>query len=140
MRARMPSLHRRRPPGNGDERILPLINVVFLLLIFFMLAGRLAASDPFEVEPPASASDGPAADGELELLIGPDGELALDGMVIERKGLDEAIALRLAEAPAVKARIKADSGAAAVDVLDMLERLNAAGIEELLLVTRAGAS
>ena len=44
-------------PRNEDERILPLINVVFLLLIFFMLAGRLSASDPFQVEPPRSSAD-----------------------------------------------------------------------------------
>ena len=39
----------RSQPRSGrseDDRILPLINVVFLLLIFFMLAGKLSASDP----------------------------------------------------------------------------------------------
>ena len=39
-----------RPRPGEDERILPLINVVFLLLIFFMLAGRLAVSDPFAAD------------------------------------------------------------------------------------------
>ena len=46
-------------PRNDEERILPLVNVVLLLLIFFMLAGRLAASDPFEIAPPRSASPKP---------------------------------------------------------------------------------
>jgi biopolymer transport protein ExbD len=140
MRVKKPSLQRRRPPAHDDERILPLINIVFLLLIFFMLAGRLSGSDPFEVEPPASASDGPLGERTLELLIGRDGELALDGVVIAPADLDGAIAAQLGEGPAAKARIKADGGARAVDVLGVVERLNAAGIAELLLVTRAGAS
>ena len=40
----------------GEERMLPLINVVFLLLIFLILSGRLSSVDPFQTEPPRSAS------------------------------------------------------------------------------------
>ena len=42
---------------DSDAGILPLINVVFLLLIFFMIAGQLAEQAPFEVEPPASDAE-----------------------------------------------------------------------------------
>ena len=38
----MMSLRRRR----DDDPILPLINIVFLLLIFFMLAGRITEVIP----------------------------------------------------------------------------------------------
>jgi biopolymer transport protein ExbD len=61
-----------------DERILPLINVVFLLLVFFMVAGRLTAGDPFPIDPPESASEGSPPEGRL-IAFGPNGELALDG-------------------------------------------------------------
>ena len=43
----------RRPPL---EPVLPLINVVFLLLIFFMVAGQLAPRPEGDVEAPDSAS------------------------------------------------------------------------------------
>jgi biopolymer transport protein ExbD len=59
-------------PKSDDERILPLINVVFLLLIFFMLAGKLASSDPFEIAPPRSDSAGGVESREILVLIGAD--------------------------------------------------------------------
>src|SRR5690554_7538712 len=46
-----------QPPASQRpdiEPVLPLINVVFLLLIFFMVAGRLAPSLPADVMPPES--------------------------------------------------------------------------------------
>ena len=52
-------------PRKQTESILPMINVVFLLLIFFLITAQLRASDPAEVEPPRMAEgdipkDGPA--------------------------------------------------------------------------------
>ena len=43
----------RRAP-NRSENIIPMINVVFLLLMFFMLSAQVAPPDPFDVEVPVS--------------------------------------------------------------------------------------
>ena len=39
------------------DRVLPLLNVVFLLLIFFIMTGALHAVDFFNVNPPSSFSE-----------------------------------------------------------------------------------
>ena len=122
-------------PRNQEERVLPLINVVFLLLIFFMLAGRLSASDPFEVEPQTSQSEGPAAKQELLVLVGADGRLALDNVEMEADALKLAVAERLENAGGAAVRLKADSAAAATEVVEVMELLRAAGVEKLKLLT-----
>ncbi len=40
--------------SNPDAGVIPLINVVFLLLVFFMVAGQIQISDPVELEPARS--------------------------------------------------------------------------------------
>ena len=122
-------------PRNDEERILPLINVVFLLLIFFMLAGRLAASDPFQISPPTSDSEGPAARHEFIVLVGVDGELALDNEVMQAEALKNAVAERMAANQDAKVRLKADSEAAANDVVGVMELLREAGVGRLKLLT-----
>jgi biopolymer transport protein ExbD len=122
-------------PRNDEERILPLINVVFLLLIFFMLAGRLAASDPFQISPPASDSEGPAARHEFVVLVGADGRLALDNREIQAEALQDAVAERMAANRDAKVRLKADGEAAANDVVGVMELLRDAGVERLKLLT-----
>jgi len=120
--------------GSEDDRILPLINVVFLLLIFFMVAGRLAVADPFRVEPPRSA-DGAADDrGLAVLLIAADGRMALDGEPVEPGALAAIVGKRRPG----DVGIKADAAVEAGRVVAALRTLRAAGVERVRLLTVAG--
>ncbi len=120
---------------NEDERILPLINVVFLLLIFFMLAGRLAATDPFEIAPPASESDGPVRAPEMRLLVGADGRLALDGEVLSADAVMRKVAARVEETSDLRLQMKADAAVEANRVVALMERLREAGLRSVVLMT-----
>ncbi len=122
-------------PRNDEERVLPLINVVFLLLIFFMVAGRLAPSDPFPIEPPPTANGEAAEVRDMLVLVAADGRLALDGEVLAEAALEAAVAGRLAEQAATEVRLKADGGAEAVRVVEVMELLRDAGVEGLRLLT-----
>ena len=128
----------RPRPKNDDERILPLINVVFLLLIFFMLAGRFSASDPFEIEPPQSASEGAATERDILVLVGADGQLALDGEVMDAAALGAAVAERLSADGAGRLWLKADGDADVNRVVEVMELLRDAGAERLRLLTVPG--
>lgn len=124
-----------RRPKNDEERILPLINVVFLLLIFFMLAGRLTTSDPFKIEPPSSANKHPAEESEVTVLIGADKRLALDGKVMNADALEKAVAKRIDSGESTVVRVKADGRAEGVQVVEVMERLRQAGVAKLRLLT-----
>jgi len=127
-----------RPSGVGgqvDDRVLPLINVVFLLLIFFMMVGELSATDPFSVEPPVSADSHSDDPGDVVLLIAADGRLALDGVVVPASGLRDALAERLKTAGGREVHVKADGDAPANAVVGILETLQGAGVERVQLMT-----
>lgn len=127
-------------PKNDDERILPLINVVFLLLIFFILAGRLTAADPFPVMPPSSATEGDVEANPVTVLVGPDGTLALDGQPMEEEAVFAGVRQRLQDEPEAPVRLKADGAAAATMIVRIMEKLREAGVERLRLLTvSAGA-
>ena len=126
-------------PRDEDQRILPLINVVFLLLIFFMLAGRLAASDPFTISPPESVSQTPPHGHEMLVLIGGDGRLAVDGVETDAAGLQAALQARMASGEAPQVHLKADGGAEAAQVIAIMERMRAAGVERLKMLTVPGS-
>ncbi len=63
---------RRKPEGS----IVPMINVVFLLLIFFLMTAQIAPPVPFEVSPPNVEEQGDPAEAEFTLYLGAGGELA----------------------------------------------------------------
>lgn len=128
---------RQKRRSDPDERILPLTNVVFLLLIFFMLVGRLASPTPFEIEPPDSVSETPVRGQGIEIQITADGRLALDGTVLPSDEFKAAVAERLREGRTTPVRLKADGAVAATQVVDAMHILRDAGVEDLALVTRA---
>lgn len=133
-------LQRARQPIREDG-LLPLINIVFLLLIFFMVVGRLSAVDPFPIDPPASSSHAPApADQDSLVALGPQGRLALDGIEMTEEDLLSALADRVGRRESVQVHIKADGAADAVMLVALMERLRQTGLTEvtLLAVTKAG--
>jgi biopolymer transport protein ExbD len=122
-------------PRRDEERILPLINVVFLLLIFFMVAGRFTLSDPWHIEPPRSASEGIAQARELVVMVGADGRLALDGVEMDDAGLEDALRARLGDTEPSMVRLKADGRVEATRVVGVMELLRDAGASRLRLLT-----
>ena len=127
-----------RRSRNGDQEILPLINVVFLLLIFFMVAGRLEAGDPFAVDPPLSTEEDPAGEQTLVILLGADGRKAVNGALVSDANLETTIRRYLDIDMPVKVRIKADGRADAAQLLTVLELFRDAGVETVRLLTITG--
>lgn len=121
--------------GSEDDRVLPLINVVFLLLIFFMVAGSLSAADPFRIQPPRSGNGEAGGPRDLVVLIGADGRLAIDGVALDVAALQSTIARRLKTNPHPEVHVKADGRAEAAVVVGLLETLRHAGIERVRLMT-----
>ena len=121
---------RRTPP----ETIIALIDVVFFLLVFFMLIGRMDATAPFEVLPATAftGSDMPA--GGLTVSVSASGDLALDG---EGRSSDEMlrdIATHLVQDPAILIRVNAHRDAVMADLLPLVGRIEALGARDVMLV------
>lgn len=127
--------YRRR--SDDDARILPLINVVFLLLVFFMVAGHIAASDLFPVHPPSSESGKPSVTSDVTILLGADGRLAVDGVAVATADLAAAVTAVLASSPDVAVRLKADAAVEAIQAVRVLDELRLAGVKRVQMLTQA---
>ncbi|GHF35105.1 ExbD/TolR family protein [Seohaeicola zhoushanensis] len=124
----------RRAPAQHGETIVALIDVVFFLLIFFMLIGRMDATAPFDVIPPVAASGSDMPAGGATLSIAADGALALDGAGVERAVLEAALSERLAGDPALRLRVNAHRDAELRHVLPLVGAAEAMGFRDVVLV------
>lgn len=130
----------RRPvQRQHPETIVALIDVVFFLLVFFMLIGRLDASAPFAVVPPVGVTGIDLPAGGITVAIGPDGALAMDGVAMDRDGLGRAIVTRLAATPDVLIRINADATTDLAHVLPVVSALEQLGARDVALVVTTSA-
>ena len=78
------------------DTILPLINVVFLLLIFYIMTGALHSVDYFNVDPPSSSSEIQTALDEMVILVGNDGRVAINNREVDEVDLQLSVSDKLA--------------------------------------------
>ncbi len=114
---------------------MPLVNVVFLLLIFFMLAGQLTTPDLFRIEPPFSQSRTRGGSSDAVILLSRQGELGVEGETVTVEQLRNIVAEWLTADPATVVKLKADADADSHDVIALSELLRDQGVSRLLLLT-----
>jgi biopolymer transport protein ExbD len=117
-----------------EDAMLPLINIVFLLMVSFMLVGAMSPPDAFELEPPRSTTLAPSDAGAHSLVIAADGRLGLGREAFPPGSLAAPAAAWHAQNPDAVLQVKADARADTQAVLGVLETLRAAGIAKVELV------
>ena len=129
------NVRRRRATGGAfnEDGVIPLINVVFLLLIFFMLAGRIADAEKVAVDPPTSTAAPEDHAGPTTIAIAADGQVFLDGVPVPA-----AEAARAAAGADGDVLIRADRNAPATRTLDVAALVREARPEGARLVVRIG--
>ncbi len=123
----------RRARRESPETIIALIDVVFFLLVFFMLIGRMDATAPFEVLPAESRTGSDMPGGGITVSISDVGEMSLDGEIMERPALLGRVRTLLKEEETL-VRINAHKDTALRHVLPVVAAMEADGVRNVVLV------
>ena len=126
------------PVRRPYEAVVPLINIVFLLLIFFLLAGTLKPADTANVElPTGEVSDNGRTD-QAVLFIEADGFVWVGDKVMDASLAAYSLRDFFEEKGTDIVTIKADANAPAHELLALMEGLRNVGVTEVTLVTERG--
>ena len=116
--------------------LVPLINIVFLLLIFFMLSGTLSKKDLFEVDPPLSYTGSNAESPEMTILIRNDNKISLDDKIIPLNNLEAYLTSLLKDKSIEEVLIKADGNASSGILSKVIRMIRNTGIKRAAIVTK----
>jgi biopolymer transport protein ExbD len=120
-------------PGRQARRpsLTPLIDVVFLLMVFFMLAARFGAERALPLMP--AAGGGGAWQGPPRLVEVAAGGLRLNGRAVPLDGLAAALG-PLMPAPDSPVVLRPSEGAPVQALVDAMAVLRAAGMTRLVVL------
>ena len=128
------SLASRRPARRRPLiSLTPLIDVVFILLVFFMLASSFLDWRSIDLNAPGRAGGEPSMVGAMLVTVTADG-LQLAGQVIALDALEGRVVERLEQEPDQRVLVKPSPGVALQDVVLVLDRLSRAGVVDLSLI------
>ncbi|MCK4597637.1 biopolymer transporter ExbD [bacterium] len=117
--------------------ITPLVDCVFLLLIFFMVTTVFSTTPGLRVDLPKAAESDMPPEKDLNIVISKDGELELNGLPLVMEDLERAL-LEAKEMYRSKVLIiKADKKTYHEVVVDVMDAAKGVGIDELAIATEA---
>lgn len=127
---------RRR--GSRVPNLTPLIDVVFLLLVFFMLTSHFVREEALNVELPDAVSGTPLEDAKaLEIVVDAQSRLRVGKRVVEPKELTEVIRDALAGGKVRTVRLRGDRRATLAVMVKVLDAARNAGAEGVDIVAEA---
>lgn len=115
--------------------MIPLINIVFLILIFFLVASTVRPFSDREVRLAQSSETKGAGSGTRMIVVRSDGTRYVAGAEVSQSELNAYLAEWAGEADR-GITVVADKDMPATDLIDVVTAANAAGLQDVKLLTR----
>ena len=118
-----------------ELNVAPLIDVVFLLLIFFMLASTFIKPEAIDLMLEGSSTGGNAAEKMLNIEVVVDGTIRLNGLRLSMPQRETELASRIQGDQTRPVTIKAAAEVPVQTLVSIMDRVRAAGTNNLRLAT-----
>ncbi len=128
----MAALAFRAPRRHRRPNLTPMIDVVFLLLVFFMLASRFGAEQGLGLALPGALADAPYQGPPRLIEVTPQGP-RLNGVPVSLDALPDALAPLMAD-PGDTIVLRASDGADMQALVAVVAALRAGGLTAVVLV------
>lgn len=129
MRVKKPRTRSEKPP---ELRMEPMVDCVFLLLIFFMVSNILRVPPPFKVDLPESKARSEFARKRYNVYIDGVGRISIDDkMMPDYDAMENFLSQKARDIETLI--IRADKGTFHGAVVDVMERAKRRGIENIAI-------
>lgn len=118
--------------------MISLIDIVFTIILFFLVAGHLEKFSLIDIELPRADSGQRLDEGPIVVALGKYGEVIINDEMYEGAGIGADLKKQFEVNPDRVVTIKADAHLEANKLVDFLEIVRAAGGKNLSLVTDSG--
>ena len=116
--------------------LTPLIDIVFLLLVFFMLTAHFVKDQSLDIVlPEASSSASLEEQGALEIIINDKAEIWIADQVVEQTELDAIIKRSLQERTNRQVILRGDKSSKLDLIVKVMDAARKAGAESLDIIT-----
>ena len=116
--------------------LTPLIDIVFLLLVFFMLTSHFVREDAIDIDlPVADSGEAIEEDEQLEVVIDGQGRILIHDHFVEPESLEDTLRQALSGKDEKVVRVRGDRAAALGRAVIVLDASRKAGAQAVDIVT-----
>lgn len=120
--------------------VTPLIDIIFQLVLFFMVSTTFVSAPGIEVDLPRSSSDTVLRDtDDLNVWVNSDGSVYVDEEPVDFRGLKSALSEAARSNPSTLIVIKADKDVGHGRVVAVMDAARSRGLTQLAIATEVNA-
>ena len=131
------SSYRRRERKKVEIALAPLIDLIFLLLIFFLVSTSFVRETGVEVERPQAASGDSAQSESLLIAVTRAGTIHFENQPISVTHIRGRVARALAASESTAVVVVADVSSRTGLVVDVMDQCRLAGAESVFIATQS---
>ena len=118
-----------------EPNITPMLDVVFILLIFFIVTANFIKEPGLEINRPDSETSEITENAAILIAIGAAGEIYMDGRRIDVRQVKANVIRLIAENPQGSVVIQADEKAVADTIIKVMDGAREAGVSAISLAS-----
>ena len=124
-----------REEENADVNLSPLLDMVFILLIFFVVTTTFTRETGVEVKKPKADSARQIDEKILKVAITREGTMHIFEKQVDLDVLESLMVREVSKNPSIKLVIVADSHSITEKVVQIIDRANSSGIRDTSIAT-----
>ncbi|MGD9807164.1 MAG: ExbD/TolR family protein [Deferribacterales bacterium] len=133
MNRRMSRLRRAK---TVEINMAPLIDMIFILLIFFIVTTSFVKESGVDVNRPKAASAASQEKTNVIISVTKDGQVYMDGRVVDIRSVRGLMERFLAETPEGSVVIAADESSRTGEVIRVLDACRLAGVQQISVAAK----
>ncbi len=121
----------------GEVNLTPMLDVVFIMLIFFIVTTSFIKESGIEIERPESSAATPRPDAQVMVALTGEGAVWVDGQPVDLHRVGPEVAALISGSGSVV--IQADRQATTGLLVEVMDRLREAGVEDVAVAATRSA-
>ena len=114
---------------SNEVNLTPMLDVVFIMLIFFIVTTSFIKESGVEIERPDASAATPRPEAQVLVAITPEGAVWVDGKAVDVHRIGQQVADMLTDDGAVV--IQADRASTTGVLIEVMDHLKQAGVEQV---------
>ena len=129
----MPQIRRRKPDEEGEINITPMLDIVFIMLIFFIVTTSFVKEPGINPSRPYAETAATKERGNIMIAVSRDDQIWMNKNRVELTGVRQLVEAARAENPESSVIIVADEAASTGMVIDLMDQVRVAGVTSIAL-------
>lgn len=127
---------RRREKEEASVDLTSMLDIVFIMLIFFIVSTSFVKESGIEINRPMTKSEASEEKGNILVAITPSGEVWIDKRMVDLRAVRANILRLKASMPEAGVLIESDSLAKTGILVEVMDQIRLAGIENISIATK----